>query len=95
MDLWRHTPQWALRILIDELPAIEAAQLQRMAQAASFPWLKDEPRRALTRDLASLTAPAGTARGPDIAALMAAGDLDAAAAAMTALGIAVRRVETA
>jgi hypothetical protein len=94
MDLWRHTPQWALEILIEQLEAVEAGRLQQVIQGASFPYLKDHDRRAVSRELAALTAPRG-APDPNAFTPELFNDLDAAAAYFERLGIEVKRVSTA
>lgn len=97
MDLWRDTPLWALRILVDELPAIEAAQLQARAQAAAFPYLKDGDRRGLVHEWRALTRPRGYVRGEPPTATApaepAASDPAAAAAYFAAMGARVVRAE--
>nr|MBP7572056.1 hypothetical protein [Acidobacteriota bacterium] len=64
MDLWRATPQWALSILIEELPAIEAERLARLAQAATVPHMRDGDRRGLWHELRGLTRPRGRVAAP-------------------------------
>lgn len=92
--LWRDTPLWALQILIDELPAIEAGQLQRAAQAASFPYLERRDRRAMAGDWERLTRPQG-APDPNAFSPEIFEDLDAAQAYFERLGIPVKRITEA
>jgi hypothetical protein len=88
------TPLWALDVLVSELDGIEAGELKHAAHAAAFPYLKDEARRRLIRDLEDAARPRG-ATPPNAFTPELFNDLDAAAALLTGLGIEVRRANTA
>jgi hypothetical protein len=48
-------PQWQLAILIRHLPALEAAETQRLILAATFAHLPKEERRRVSRRLEAQT----------------------------------------
>lgn len=88
-----HTPMWALQILVDELPALEAHALEQAATAAITPHLKDHDRRELLRSLQWEHRPQGrmpAAAAPD-STEPPVRDLDAAAAYFASMGIRVVR----
>lgn len=93
MALWRDTPLWALRILVAELPVVQADALQRAAQAAAFPHLKDGDRRELVRAWRQIARPRGAAPAPPVAPPdPLTEDRAAAAAYFAAMGARVVRV---
>lgn len=83
-----------MRLLIEQLPSVEAARLQYAAQAASWPWMRDGERRSMARSLEELTRPAHGSDAPATLDELFA-DLDAAEAYLTGLGIEVNRVDAA
>lgn len=89
------TPLWALRILVDELPALEAADLAQAAQAATVPHMKDGDRRGLWHELKAAARPRGRrAAPPELRpAEPRTHDPAAAAAFFASQGIRVRKVD--
>lgn len=90
-----HTPLWALRILVDELPALEAADLAQAAQAATVPHMKDGDRRGLWHELKAATRPRGRRTAPPepLPAEPRVHDPAAAAEFFASQGIRVRKVD--
>jgi hypothetical protein len=86
-----HTPMWELDILITELGFVAALDLQQTMQATVAPHMKQEDRRALVRSLDERSRPRGYT-APEFKPEMF-GDLDAAAAFLTSMGVEVRRVK--